>query len=83
MKSSQFLKTSVRFTMSDRRKVTSERAKTKHLFAVKRWRKSQNRLYLGNKIYNTWQMLKYQGPYKSDSDFAVYLISLEMRRRER
>ena len=28
-------------------------------------------------------MLKYQGPYRSDSDFAAYLISLEMRRRER
>ena len=38
---------------------------------------------LSNKIYNTWEMLKYQGSYKSDSDFAVYLISLEMRRQER
>ena len=38
---------------------------------------------LSNKIYNIWQILKYQGPYKSDCDFAVYLISLEMRRSER
>ena len=62
--------------MFDLRKVTSERAKTKHLLAVKR-------IHLSNKIYNTLQMLKYQRPYKSDSDFDTYLISLEMRRRER
>ena len=33
-------------------------------------------IYLIDKIYNTWQILKYQGPYNSGSDFAVYLISL-------
>ena len=54
-----------------------------NLLAVKRWHKSQKRIYLSNKIYNTWQMLKYQGPYKSDSDFDVYLISLEIRRRKK
>ena len=69
--------------MSDRRKVTNETAETKHLLAVKRWQKSQKKMYLSNKIYNTWQMLKYQGPYQTDPDFAVYLISLEIRKRKK
>ena len=48
-----------------------------------RGQRSHKRIYLENRIYNTWQQLKYEGTCKTDSSFAAYLISLELKRREK
>ena len=71
-------------TMSTQtKKRRSERSQINQRITTKIWQRNHKRVYFHSKIYNTWQQLKYEEPYRSDSDFAAYLITLEMKRRER
>ena len=59
---------------------TSEiNAKQKRL----RWRSDTKTIYLRNEVHSTWKHLKNAGTFVSDSTFAAYLLSLEIKRQER
>ena len=49
------------------------------------WKKKQHVIYVEKQIYRTWKHLKEATPLsgRSDSDFAAYLLSLEMKRTKR
>ena len=54
-------------------------ASQKECFAV--WRRGHRRISLDYIVYSTWVSAKIKCGYKSDSEFASHLLSLEMRRR--
>ena len=68
---------------SSGKKNLTDGAKQRQRWAKKDWQKRHRRIYLNLRLYNTWKQLRYEGPYQSDSEFAAYLISLEMKMRER
>ena len=59
-----------------------KRSRSEQARIHQRAKESQTHLS-GNQIYNTWQQLKYERTCKTDSSFAAYLISLELKRREK
>ena len=51
--------------------------------AKKQWSREHKRIYLENKIFQSWLQAKLIAGYEScsDSAFAAHLLSLEFRRR--
>ena len=46
------------------------------------WYANRKRVWLTNRVHRTWKVLKGKSLLSSDSDFAAYLLSLEMPRVE-
>jgi hypothetical protein len=61
-----------------RKKVFSSRKEYRIL-----WEKEHRRIYLSDKIFDTWQEAKISAGYEhsNDTNFAAHLLSLEFRRR--
>ena len=47
------------------------------------WYANRKRVWLTNRVHQTWKVLKGKSLLSSDSDFAAHLLSLEMSRLER
>ena len=47
----------------------------------KHWRANHNYIYLENRVFSTWRQVRVEGTFVNDSNFASWLLGLELRRR--
>ena len=48
----------------------------------KHWRTNHHYIYLENRILSTWRKVRAEGMFVNDSNFASWLLGLELRRRQ-
>ena len=47
----------------------------------KYWRANQQYIYFENRVFSTWRKVRAEGTFANDSNFASWLLGLELRRR--
>ena len=47
------------------------------------WKQGKKQVYLKHDVHGTWRRMKTAGSFPSDSSFAVYILSFEMKRQQR
>ena len=48
----------------------------------KHWRANHHYIYFENRIFSTWRKVRAQGIFVNDSNFASWLLGLELRRTQ-
>ena len=48
----------------------------------KHWRANHHDIYLKNRIFSTWRKVRAEGMFVNDSNFASWLLGLELRPRK-
>ena len=48
----------------------------------KHWRANHHDIYLENRIFSSWRKVSAEGIFVNDSNFASWLLGLELRRRQ-
>ena len=47
----------------------------------KHWKVNHHGIYLKNRVFSTWRKVRAEGTFANDSNFASWLLGLELRRR--
>ena len=48
----------------------------------KHWRANHHSIYLENRVFSSWRKIRAEGTFGNDSEFASWLLGLELRRRQ-
>ena len=64
------------------RKKSPALAKITREINQKHWIANHHYIYLENRVFSTWRKVRAEGMFVNDSNFASWLLSLEVRRRE-
>ena len=63
------------------RKKSPALAKITREINQKHWRANYHYIYLENCVFSTWRKVRAEGTFANDSNFASWLLGLELRRR--
>ncbi|XP_020610311.1 uncharacterized protein LOC110048890 [Orbicella faveolata] len=63
------------------RKKSPALAKITRVINQKHWRANHHCIYLENRVFSTWRKVRAEGTFANDSNFASWLLGLELRRR--